>query len=86
MERYLPHTSDDDDTLYRTREEVEEARKRDPLKKLQKLLAGAGLLDAAEEDRIRQWARRDVDAATDEAEAASYPDAGDVLSHVYSEV
>ena len=32
VERYLPHTSDDDDSRYRLREDIEEARKRDPVK------------------------------------------------------
>lgn len=85
VERYLPHTSDDDDTLYRARAEVEEARLRDPLKKLQELLMKAGLLDAGEDAQIREQAQREVDEATNEADAAPYPDDGDVLAHVYAE-
>ena len=86
VERQMPHTSDDDDTMYRSRAEVEKARLRDPLKKLRELLMNAGLLDDAEDARIRESARREIDEATNEAEAAPYPDDGDVLAHVYSEV
>ena len=31
VERYLPHTSDDDDSIYRASSEIEEAKRRDPL-------------------------------------------------------
>ena len=44
VERYLPHTSDDDDTRYRSQEELDEAKKRDPLAVLARQLRGAGLL------------------------------------------
>ncbi|HBK78801.1 MAG TPA: 2-oxoisovalerate dehydrogenase, partial [Nitrospinae bacterium] len=62
--RYLPHTSDDDDTLYRDPAEIEEARKRDPLKHLSELLLGVGLLDAARDAELRAKAKAEGDAAT----------------------
>ena len=85
VERYLPHTSDDDDTLYRAREEIEQARARDPLPKLRRLLEAAGLLSEAREREVAEEAKREVDAATDAAEATPFPDDGDVLRHVYEE-
>ena len=30
VERYLPHTSDDDDSIFRSADEIKEAKKRDP--------------------------------------------------------
>ena len=84
VERYLPHTSDDDDSVYRDKAEIEEARKRDPLKKLQELLTSAGLLSAEQDAELRQAAKVEVDAATDAAEAAPFPDAHDVFEHVVS--
>ena len=83
VERYLPHTSDDDDSLYRDRAEIEEARKRDPLVRLSALLRGAGLLSEARDEELRHGARAEVDAATEAAEAAPFPDAADVYDHVY---
>ena len=84
VERYLPHTSDDDDTVYRSREELQEARKRDPLSTLQKLLLSSGLLDAGRDQEYRQRARQEVDAATEASEAAPYPSADGLLDHVYA--
>ena len=85
VERYLPHTSDDDDTLYRDPAEIEEARKRDPMKHLSELLLGVGLLDAARDAELRANAKAEVDAATEAAEAAPFPPDDDVLAHVYEE-
>ena len=85
VERYLPHTSDDDDSVYRDRAEIEEARKRDPLAKLQGLLTAAGALTEERDAEMRRAARAEVDAATDAAEAAPFPDAGDFLRHVTAE-
>ena len=85
VERYLPHTSDDDDTVYRDRAEIEEARKRDPLEKLRGLLTAAGALTEERDTEMRRAARAEVDAATDAAEAAPFPDAADFLLHVTAE-
>ncbi|MDA1189451.1 MAG: thiamine pyrophosphate-dependent dehydrogenase E1 component subunit alpha, partial [Chloroflexi bacterium] len=53
VERYLPHTSDDDDTKYRSAEELEEARKHDPLAILKAQLLQAGALTEAQDKEIR---------------------------------
>src|SRR5947199_1682516 len=51
--RFHPHTSDDDDRTYRTREEVEQAKANDPIVKFGATLKELGLLDdeAAEKTR-----------------------------------
>lgn len=85
VERYLPHTSDDDDTVYRDPAEIEEARKRDPLLKLKALLTGEGLLSDERDAELREAARAEVDRATDEAEAAPFPSDDDVFDHVFEE-
>ena len=84
VERYLPHTSDDDDTTYRTKEQLEEGRKRDPLLKLQRLLTEAGLLTEERDAEYRAAAKREIDAATDASEAAPYPETDDFFKHVYA--
>jgi 2-oxoisovalerate dehydrogenase E1 component alpha subunit len=85
VERYLPHTSDDDDTVYRDPGEIEEARKRDPLRRLAELLEGAGLLGAERKAELQEKAQAEVDAATEAAEAAPFPEDGDVLKYVFEE-
>lgn len=84
VERYLPHTSDDDDTRYRPRAEIEEARLRDPLKLFSERLTSLGILDSATDERLQAEARAQINAVTDEVEAAGYPDTDDFFEHVYA--
>ena len=84
VERYLPHTSDDDDTLYRPREELEEARKRDPLKILSEQLREIGVLTDEIEEGFKRDARNIVNQATDAVESAPYPEITDFHKHVYA--
>ena len=84
VERYLPHTTDDDDSRYRAREELEEARKRDPLVLLRDQLMATGLLTDETDRRFGEAARREVNAATDAVEAAPYPGTDGFFEHVYS--
>ena len=82
VERYLPHTSDDDDSIYRSQEEIEEAKKRDPLKMLKDLLYSSEVLDEEQEELIKKDARQIVNEATEEAEDAPYPETDDFFKHV----
>ena len=50
--RYYAHTSDDNDALYRSREEVETWRKRDPVARVRQYLIENRLLTEAEEDSL----------------------------------
>jgi 2-oxoisovalerate dehydrogenase E1 component alpha subunit len=86
VERYLPHTSDDDDSVYRDKTEIDEARKRDPLAKLKALLERTGLMTDERDAELHEAARREVDVATDVAEAAPFPPADDVFDRVFEEV
>ena len=85
VERYLPHTSDDDDTRYRAREEVEEARKHDPLRLFEKYLKDQGILSEELDQRFQRQAMDEVNKATDESEAAPYPGVDDFYDHVYKQ-
>ena len=51
--RYLAHTSDDDDRTYRTPQEVEAWRKKDPLRRIKQYLIEQRLLSEADEERDR---------------------------------
>lgn len=83
--RLNPHSSDDDDRAYRSREEVEEWRKKDPIQRFRAYLLERGLLTEAAEASLLQELRREVDEATDYAENAPYPVPEDALKHVYAE-
>ena len=84
VERYLPHTSDDDDTRYRAPEEIAEARKRDPLTVLSAQLRDSGLLSDCLDGEFRSEAMRTVNEATDAVESAPYPGVDDFGEHVYA--
>lgn len=82
--RIVPHSSDDDDRTYRSREEVEEWKKRDPVPRTKAYLEEHGLLTAEMEREIRARAVKEVDEATDYALAAPYPDPSEAFKNVYA--
>jgi 2-oxoisovalerate dehydrogenase E1 component alpha subunit len=84
VERYLPHTSDDDDSRYRSKKEIEESQKRDPLKLLGDYLANTGALSQDLRQEFFDKARKEVDQATELAEQMPYPNTNHFLDHVYS--
>ena len=83
VERYMPHTTDDDDRRYRPKGEVDEARHRDPIILLRSYLMEADLLTEEEEEEIRKEARAEVNRVTDAGEAAPDPDPSTIYDHVY---
>jgi 2-oxoisovalerate dehydrogenase E1 component len=80
--RYYAHTSDDDDRLYRSREEVEEWRRHDPVVVFKQYLIEERLLSASDEEHIENEAARAVAEAVERAAMAPAPD--DPYSHVYA--
>jgi 2-oxoisovalerate dehydrogenase E1 component alpha subunit len=83
--RFHPHTSDDDDRTYRSREEVEEARRDDPLAKFAAYLTDQGLAADDGLERLRAEIKEAVDAAVEAAWNAPDPDAASALTHVFAE-
>ncbi|MDQ2785675.1 MAG: thiamine pyrophosphate-dependent enzyme [Chloroflexota bacterium] len=86
MYRLLPHTSDDNDMTYRTREEVREAEQGEPLKRIVAYMQERGLLS---EDAIairRARIREEIAAAVAAAQAAPDPDPATVADRVYAPV
>ena len=83
VHRYLAHTTDDDDRTYRSREEVAEMRKRDPLPTYEAFLIGRGICDDVALAKLRAEVQLEVDEATDLAEAEALPEASDLYTQVY---
>ncbi len=81
--RYLAHSTDDNDMTYRTREEVLERRKGDPVPAFEKLLVHNGIMSADDLEAMRKDVLRETNEATDAAEAQSYPQASDLYTHVH---
>ncbi|UCZ54627.1 thiamine pyrophosphate-dependent dehydrogenase E1 component subunit alpha [Bacillus shivajii] len=83
--RLTPHSSDDDDSTYRAKEEVEEAKKLDSIYTFADYLREAGLLTDEKEEEMRGKLRKIIDEATDYAEKAPYAEPESALEHVYGE-
>jgi 2-oxoisovalerate dehydrogenase E1 component alpha subunit len=81
--RYLAHSTDDNDMTYRTREEVLEQRKLDPVPRFEAVLVEHGVMTEAEIEALRKDVLRETNEATDAAEAMPYPEAGELYTHVY---
>lgn len=83
--RITPHSSDDDDRSYRTREEVEEHKRNDGLIRARDTFEREGVLTSQEIDAMDAKAKAMIDAAVQEAEAAPYPDPEEAQYPVYAE-
>jgi TPP-dependent pyruvate/acetoin dehydrogenase alpha subunit len=83
--RFFPHTSDDDDRSYRSREEVEEAKHHDPLHLFEHTLREAGVLEKERVETIGAEIKADVDRQIDEAWNAADPEPETLGRHLYLE-
>jgi 2-oxoisovalerate dehydrogenase E1 component len=81
--RLMPHTTDDEDRVYRSREEVKAARARDPLPRLEHYILEQGLLSREEVARLEAAAHDEVNEAARQAEAAAPPAPATAAHHVY---
>ena len=83
--RLVPHTSDDDDRRYRSREEVEEWKKKDPLIRFSAWIEEHGIADHSDLERIQEKIAQEVDEASEYAEQAPVAEPESALRHVYVE-
>lgn len=81
--RLVPHSSDDDDSSYRSREEVSAARKEDSIVQFSNYLRECGLLTDQQENNILDNIMQEVDEATRYAESAADPSTDTLLQYVY---
>jgi pyruvate/2-oxoglutarate/acetoin dehydrogenase E1 component len=82
--RYLAHTSDDDDRTYRSPQEVELWRKKDPLQRMKQYLIEQRLLTEAREDELEAQVQAEVDDALARAEAARPAEPHEAFTRVYA--
>lgn len=83
--RLTAHSSDDDDRVYRDKEEVEEAKKKDSIITFAAYLKEAGVLTEESEKQMLDEIMHIVNEATEYAENAPYAASEDALKHVYAE-
>ncbi len=82
--RAMSHTSDDNQLTYRTPQEIEALKTRDPIPRFEGWLKDRGLIDDATVAQFKKKAQAEVDEATDWAEAQLPPTEADLLTHVYA--
>ncbi|MGY0009828.1 3-methyl-2-oxobutanoate dehydrogenase subunit alpha [Bacillus anthracis] len=83
--RLTAHSSDDDDRVYRDKEEVEEAKKNDSIVTFVAYLKEVGVLTEESEKQMLDEIMHIVNEATEYAENAPYAAPEDALKHVYAE-
>ena len=84
--RMQGHSSSDDPTRYRSAEEVEAWRRRDPLVRFGKYLRGRGIWDDAREEALTAQLQAEISEAIATAEAAGPPPTDTLVTEVYAEV
>lgn len=85
MYRISPHSTADDDMLYRTKEEVEENRAKDGLITYRQYLVDSGLWNDAQEEELAVAIKAEITEATNYADQAPYAKPEDALLHVYAQ-
>lgn len=83
--RLTSHSSDDDHRVYRTEEELAEARAKDPIITFANYLKETGVLTDERDEEIQARVMKEVNEATDYAEKAPYAEPEHALRYVYAE-
>jgi 2-oxoisovalerate dehydrogenase E1 component alpha subunit len=83
--RLTAHSSDDQQTKYRSAEELAAEKMLDPVPRFRQELADAGILTAEAEERIAASIKADVDDATDYAESQPDPSPTTAMQWVFAE-
>lgn len=84
--RIGPHSSSDDPTRYRSEEEVETWRKRDPIKRFETYLRNASLLDDAHVAALEKEIDAQISAALVEVESFPPPARGSLFTDVFGQM
>jgi TPP-dependent pyruvate/acetoin dehydrogenase alpha subunit len=79
----MSHTSDDNQLTYRTQDEIESVKTRDPIPRFENWLKERGMIDDDTIAQLKSKALREVNDATDWAEAQEPPSEADLNTHVY---
>jgi TPP-dependent pyruvate/acetoin dehydrogenase alpha subunit len=81
--RWKGHSKSDQE-LYRTKEEIEAWKRKDPIKRFRGLLVSEGILDEEEVSKIEEEASRTIAAALEFAKSSPEPDVDTTLEGVYA--
>jgi pyruvate dehydrogenase E1 component alpha subunit len=84
--RVSDHTTADDASRYRSKEEVEEWLKKDPILRLKTYMDGKGLWSEGYQKKVEASAKSKVDEAVKKAEDVPPPLPEDILKYTYKEM
>ncbi len=84
--RFGPHTTADDPTKYREKEEIEKWQPLDPMVRLRSYLKEKGLWSEEVENRMIEEAQKEVDQVVKDAESFPAPKLEEIFEYVYSEM
>lgn len=82
--RFLSHTTDDDDRTYRSRDEVADRRRNDPVPKFEALLVERGILTVEAVDALKRSVLEEANDATDRAESVPYADRSTLYDRIHA--
>lgn len=85
MYRLTPHSTSDNDMLYRSKEEVEEHRKMDGLPRYKQYLIDCGIWSEEQDAELHKQLQQHINEATKYAEEAPYPLPEETYTHVFAE-
>ncbi len=83
--RLESHSSSDDQTKYRSDEEMVRARERDPIMQTERYLLRHRIMSQEEVDKLRANIQAEVNKAADEADQAPQPEPGRITTKIYSD-
>jgi len=83
--RLESHSSSDDQSKYRSQEEMARSRERDPIVQTQQYLLRHHIMKQDEIEKMRAGIQAEVDKAADEAELSPQPEPGRIMSRIYSD-
>ncbi|MFI5283720.1 MAG: thiamine pyrophosphate-dependent dehydrogenase E1 component subunit alpha [Candidatus Dormibacterales bacterium] len=84
--RINSHTSEDNQLRYRTKEEIEEAARHDPVDRFRRWLFDRGWITPDEASRIEAAAGQEASDAADWAEQQEDPDPAAAATHVFASI
>jgi 2-oxoisovalerate dehydrogenase E1 component alpha subunit len=83
--RLTPHSSDDNDRLYRPADELATLRAHDPIARFAHTLSAAGILDEEQDRALHDQVATMVNDAAEAAERAPSPAPDTLYAHVYAD-
>lgn len=84
--RMADHSTSDDALRYRTKEEVEQWQKKDPIERLEKYMQKNGFFDNTYKEKILKNSQDVVEKAVTEFEKLPAPDPKDIFKYVFAQM